>query len=392
MSTDNGPLNLYIVAGEKSGDDLGGKLMDALRAQNPAIRFYGVGGEAMAVRGLNSLFPLSDIAVMGIGPVLARLPSLIARVYRTVADIGRIQPACLVIIDSPDFTHAVARRVRKRWPHIVIIDYVCPSIWAWRSGRARKMRGYIDHVLALLPFEPDALKRLSGPACAYVGHPLTQRLDELRPDAAEQAQRGTDHPEILVLPGSRRSEISHLMDDFGAAVAQLARHFPAAIFVLPAVPHVAALIEQKIASWPVKPKVLHGEAAKYAAFRRARAALAASGTVTLELALAQVPMVVAYKVGWIETPLRYFIKVAFFVLPNLILGKNAVPEYLQERCTPDALSAAVAHIVPDGAARTAQLEAFTQLDKQMYIPDERPADMAARIVIHYATRRQTDKI
>lgn len=387
MTTARRPLQLYIVAGEKSGDDLGGKLMEALKGQSADIRFFGIGGEAMAANGLESLFPLSDIAVMGIGPVLARLPSLVARVYRTVADIGRIQPDCLVIIDSPDFTHAVAKRVRKRWPQIAIVDYVCPSVWAWRTGRARKMRAYIDHVLALLPFEPAALERLHGPASTYVGHPLIQRLEVLRPDAQEAAQRDSERPHILILPGSRRAEISHLMDDFGATVALLARDYPHAEFILPAVPHVAALIEAKMASWPVKATLVSGEAAKYAAFRHARAALAASGTVTLELALAQVPMVVAYKLGWIESPLRYLVKVTSIVLPNLILGTYSVPEYVQERCRPEALAAAMREIIENGAARTAQLAAFSTLDQTMQSAGDRPADLAARIVLNHAIGR-----
>lgn len=387
MTTARPPVRLYIVAGEKSGDDLGGKLMEALKGQSADIRFFGIGGEAMAANGLESLFPLSDIAVMGIGPVLARLPALVARVYRTVADIGRIQPDCLVIIDSPDFTHAVAKRVRKRWPHIAIVDYVCPSVWAWRTGRARKMRAYIDHVLALLPFEPAAMERLNGPASTYVGHPLVQRLEVLRPDAHEAALRHGERPQILILPGSRRAEISHLMDDFGATVALLARHYPHAEFILPAVPHVAALIEAKMASWPVKATLVSGEAAKYAAFRCARAALAASGTVTLELALAQVPMVVAYKLGWIESPLRYLVKVTSIVLPNLILGTHSVPEYVQERCKPELLAAAMREIIEEGAARMAQMTAFTALDESMRIDGDQPADLAARIVLTHATRR-----
>ena len=390
MTLQNHPLKLYIVAGEKSGDDLGGKLMDALRLQQSDLRFFGVGGEAMAARGLHSLFPLSDIAVMGIGPVLARLPSLVARVYRTVADIGTVQPECLIIIDSPDFTHAVAKRVRQRWPHIAIVDYVCPSVWAWRTGRAKKMRSYIDHVLALLPFEPAALQRLKGPPSTYVGHPLIQRLQDMRPDPAEQLQRDSVKHEILLLPGSRRAEITHLMADFGACVAQLARRYPDAEFILPAVPHVAALIEIKMANWPVKARIVHGEQAKYAAFRRARAALAASGTVTLELALAQVPMVVAYKVGWLEAPLRYLIKVASVVLPNLIAGRNIVPEYLQEGCTPEALTVAMIDVINEGDGRRAQINAFAQLDQKMQIPEDRPADLAARIVLKFATSPRCD--
>ena len=170
----DGSLRIWLVAGEESGDQLGAKLMGALRAAlGPApVTFEGVGGEAMAAQGLRTLFPLSDIAVMGIGAVVARLPSLVQRVYRTVDAIVQGGPDAVVIIDSPEFTHAVAKRVRRRLPALPIVNYVSPSVWAWRPGRARKMRAYVDHVLALKPFEPDAHRRLGGPPCTYVGHPL----------------------------------------------------------------------------------------------------------------------------------------------------------------------------------------------------------------------------
>ena len=387
MSLPKRKLNIFIVAGEKSGDDLGGKLIPALRVlAGEGVEFSGIGGEAMQAQGLNSIFPLSDIAVMGLTAVLARLPSLIRRVYQTVAAIGAQQPDAVVLIDSPDFTHAVAKRVRRKWPHIPLIDYVSPTVWAWRPGRARKMRGYFDHVLAVLPFEPEAHARLGGPPCTYVGHPLIERLEELRPDAAEHYARAAAPPQVVVLPGSRRSEISRLMDDFGAAVAQLAMKFPQAEFVLPAVDHVESLIVEKMAHWPIKPQIVRGEAAKYAAFRRARVALAASGTVTLELALAQVPMVVAYKVAPIEEPLRHLVKVSSIVLPNLILGQNAVPEFLQEKCRPELLAGALAELVPDTSARAAQMSAFAQLAENMSLSSGTPADAAARIILSYARK------
>ena len=383
------PLSVFIVAGEKSGDDLGGKLIAALKqASSAPIAFAGVGGEAMSAQGLQSLFPLEDIAVMGIVAVLARLPKIVQRVYQTVAGVGQVQPDVLVIIDSPDFTHAVAKRVRAKWPKIPIIDYVSPSVWARRQGRARKMRLYVDHVLALLPFEPAAHQRLGGPPCTYVGHPLIERLDSLRPNAAETARRGAQsplpNPQIVILPGSRRSEITHLMDDFGKTVALLAHQYPHAEFVLPAVAHVEALILEKMADWQVKPQILRGEAAKYAAFRTARAALAASGTVTLELALAQVPTVVAYKVSKFEEPLRYVIKVPSIVLPNLILGQNAVPELLQEKCQPALLADALIKLIEPTPEREHQLTQLKRLDALMQLPDGSPAQAAAQIVLKYA--------
>ncbi len=186
------PLRIALVAGEHSGDQLGCRLMRALsEARSERIAFSGVGGEAMAAEGLASLFPISDIAVMGVLPVLARLPKLIARIRQTAAAIVAARPDALVIIDSPDFTHRVARRVRAAIPDLPIVDYVSPSVWAWRPGRAKAMRAYVDCVLALLPFEPDAYVRLGGPRCVYVGHPLIERLKELRPsDGRSAATRG----------------------------------------------------------------------------------------------------------------------------------------------------------------------------------------------------------
>ncbi|HXE23622.1 MAG TPA: lipid-A-disaccharide synthase, partial [Roseiarcus sp.] len=180
------PLRVALVAGEHSGDQLGDKLMRALReARAGDVAFSGVGGEAMEAEGLRSLFPISDIAVMGILPVLARLPTLIKRIRATAAAIVADKPDALVIIDSPDFTHRVARRVRAALPSLPIVDYVSPSVWAWRPGRAKAMRAYVDCVLALLPFEPEAYRRLGGPRCVYVGHPLIERLADLRPNEDE---------------------------------------------------------------------------------------------------------------------------------------------------------------------------------------------------------------
>jgi lipid-A-disaccharide synthase len=377
-------VKIWLVAGEDSGDQLGAKLMRSLRELAPApIHFGGVGGEAMIAHGFTSLFPLDDVAVMGYLPVLARLRTLLRRIRQTVADIVAAQPDVLVIIDSPGFTHAVAKRVRKVAPNIPIVDYVSPSVWAWRPWRAAGMRPFIDHVLALLPFEPDAHRRLNGPACTYVGHPLIERLAELRPDPEETAFREASPHPLVILPGSRRSEIERLMPVFGETLRRIRAQGCAVEAILPAVTRHRALIERLAAAWESPVEIVHGETAKHAAFRRARAALAASGTVTLELALAGVPMVVAYKVSRIEEAVaRRLIQVPTIVLPNLILGENAMPEFIQADCTAEALTGALVPLVEGGPAREAQLRSLQRIDGLMRLPDgDEPSRSAARIVL-----------
>ena len=240
-----------------------------------------------------------------------------------------------MIIDSPEFTHRVARRVRARAPEIPIVDYVCPSVWAWRPGRARAMRAYVDHVLALLPFEPAAMRELGGPACTYVGHPLSERAARLRPNAEEARRRLADPPVLLVLPGSRGSEIRRMAGVFGQAAALAAERVGKLEVVVPAVPRLAEAVQAAVAAWPVPARVVTDQDEKDAAFRIARAALAKSGTSTLELAVAGIPMVAAYKVPLFEEAVaRLLLTVDTVILANLVLGENVVPELLQRDFTP----------------------------------------------------------
>lgn len=376
-------LTIGLIAGEASGDQLGFKLMRALRQRVPDCRVIGVGGELMTREGLNSLFPISDIAVMGILPVIARLPLLLRRIRETVTYFADEKPDVLVVIDSPDFTHRVARQLKKRIPDLPVINYVSPTVWAWRPGRARKMRAYINHVLALLPFEPAAYRRLDGPDCTYVGHPLIERLDELRPNPQAQTERDSQPATLLVLPGSRRSEIRRLMPVFGAVLHKLVTEHGASIApVLPAVSHLREEIERLVEHWPIKPLLVAGEEGKYRAFREARVALAASGTVTLELALSAVPQVVAYQVSGLEAQLRHFITVPSIVLPNLILDELAFPEFLQDQCTPAHLTRALLSLLGESVERADQLAACARLDERMRVCVP-PSDRAADIILSY---------
>jgi lipid-A-disaccharide synthase len=374
------PLKIALVAGEPSGDALGGGLIEALRElAGDRVSFVGVGGPRMEAAGLESAFPLSEVAVMGILPVLARLPRIFAHIAWAAEHVIKAAPDGLILIDSPDFTHRVARRVRAKLPKLPVIDYVSPTVWAWRPGRARKMTAYVDKVLALLPFEPAAHQRLGGPKCVYVGHPLIERLQELRPNAEEQARRERKPPVVLALPGSRRSEVARLMADFGAALGALSHSIGPFDIVLPTLPHLHAEVTARAANWPAAPRLLISEADKFAAYRTARAALVASGTATLEIALSGVPLIGAYKVSRLEEPLKHFISAPSILLPNLILEERAIPEFLQHDCAPGPLALAMAGLLTDSPERAAQLEALGRLDAKMRLPgDERPSRAAAR--------------
>lgn len=379
------PLDVFIVAGEESGDKLAAPLMQALKARTGGnVRFRGVGGAAMDREGLASLFPMDDVTAIGFGQVIAKLPLILRRIRETAAAATLAPPDVLVLVDSPDFTHRVARRVRKVLPDLPVVKYVSPTIWMWRPGRARVMRAYVDHILALFPFEPAAHEKLGGPACTYVGHPLLEKLADLRPSTPEETAARNSHvnPLVLVLPGSRRSEIHRLGKIFGGAVGKIKSMRPDAEFVLPTLPTRIEQIHEAVASWPVKPRVIASDEEKYAAFRRARAALAASGTVTLELALSQVPMVTAYKVprleGVIVRPLLSGISV---ILPNILLNENLVPEFLQTDCTPDNLAKAMLPLINGGPERDRQVKGLARLDQVFEMTGGDRNEIAASVIL-----------
>lgn len=374
---------MFLIATEESGDRLGANLMKVLRQRlGDAVHFEGVGGRAMAREGLETLFPIEELSIIGLAAVVKELPKILGLIKETAIAVTEAAPDILVIIDSPDFTHRVAKRVRAKDQRIPIVNYVSPSVWAWRPGRARAMLKYVDHVLALLPFEPEAYQKLHGPPCTYVGHPLTEQLASLRPNADEAKRRAESPPVLLVLPGSRRSEIRHHMAVFGQAVGLLQEQGVAFELMLPTMPHLQEAVVEAVKGWPIQPQVVIGEQDKRAAFRIAHAALAKSGTVTLELALAGVPMVTAYRVGAMEAfVLRRAIRVSSVILANLVIGKEVIPEFLQEDCTPEKLAQALREVLSDSAPRRQQLEAFATLDTIMSTGDQPPSVRAADIVL-----------
>jgi lipid-A-disaccharide synthase len=389
-------LHVFLVAGEESGDRLGAALMQALRRRcEGGVHFSGVGGAQMTAQGLTSLFPLGDLAILGFASIPMSLPKILRRIRETADAAIAARPQVMVIIDSPEYTHRVARRVRARAPAIPIVDYVCPSVWAWRPGRAAAMRSYVDHILALLPFEPAAVWRLGGPPCTYVGHPISERATQLRPDADEARRRLAEPPTLLVLPGSRAGEIQRMSGVFGQAVALIAERVPGLQAVVPTMPRFAELVRTKVEQWKVPTRVVTGPAEKDAAFRLARAALTKSGTSTLELAVAGVPMVAGYKVSVLEELVaRSMITVPSIILANLVLDEKAVPELLQWACTPARLAQLLVPLMSDTPERRRQLEAFGRLDTIMEIGRANPSDRAAAVVLECAgesveSRRET---
>jgi lipid-A-disaccharide synthase len=380
------PLTLMLVCGEPSGDLLGAQLMAALKTlAGDRLKIVGVGGDAMAAEGLKSIFPLDVTAVMGLNEILPRIPAILARVRQAADFAVETQPDAVVLIDSPDFTHRIARRIKAIAPRIPTINYVAPQVWASRSWRARAMAEYFDLVLALLPFEAPFFEK-AGLHAAFVGHPAIERAQRMTGGEAFRARHAIapEAPLLAVLPGSRSGEIRYILPAFRAAIDLLAKRVPGLVCVLPTVPHVAARVRAGTANWPAPLHIVEGEDEKFAAFDAADAALAASGTVTTELALARTPMVVGYKFGPLTHALaKIFVHVKFVTVVNLILDREAVPEFLQLRCTPGALADAVFPLLTDKTAAARQVADLEEATRLLGQGAEQPSLRAARAILDF---------
>ncbi|MDE1158765.1 MAG: lipid-A-disaccharide synthase [Neorhizobium sp.] len=381
------PLKIGVIAGEVSGDLLGADLVAALkRAHHGPIELVGVGGDGLIGEGLVSLFDFSELSIMGITQVLSKLPGLIRRINQTAAALIAAKPDVLVVIDSPDFTHRVAKKVRAALPDLPIVDYVCPSVWAWKEYRAAAMLAYVDHVLAVLPFEPAAMQRLGGPPTTFVGHRLTADPDILKVRAARTLRRtpvkGEPHT-IMLLPGSRGSEIRALLPVFGEAAKEFQTRNGPTRFVLPTVSRREALVREIAATLPVKVDITSDAAGKWQAFTEADAAMAASGTVILELGLATVPVVSAYKSDWLIKLMASRIKIWTGALPNLIADYPVVPEYVNEVVRPGSLCRWAERLSTDTVQRSAMLEGFATAWERLSVAVP-PGEAAAGIVLRYA--------
>ena len=375
-------MKLYVIAGEASGDALGAALLAGLKSLRPDLQVRGIGGPLMQAEGLHSLFPMDELSVMGLAEVLPKYAHLKRRIREAAADVLAAAPDALITIDSPDFVLRVARIVRTARPDLRTIHYVAPSVWAWRPGRAAKMAHVIDHVLALLPFEPPYMTA-AGMTCDFVGHPV---VSAPRASAAEaqafRADPGGGGPLVLALPGSRRGEVARLAPVIGGVLDRVRAVHPQVQVVLPTLRSVAAMVEDLTADWPVRPRIIEAPEAKRAAFAAADVAIAASGTVSLELAANGVPMVIAYDMHPVTMWLmQRMARVDTVTLVNLVSDTRVVPEFLGDRCTADLIAPALLGLIGPGPAREAQRAAMRLTMERLGEGGDPPGLRAARSVL-----------
>ena len=383
-------MKIFIIAGEASGDKLGAAMMKGFEhLADQKIEFIGVGGALMEEMGLKSLFPMEEISLMGISEILSQYRHLKQRIRQTAAAVLDEQPDVLITIDLPEFSFRVADLV-KHASNIPTVHYVAPTVWAWRPGRARKIAKYIDHVLALFPFEPPLMQD-AGMSCDFVGHPVVQDLIATPQEVSEfKLHFGLGPgPMLVCLPGSRRSEIKRLTPIFKDALEKIKHSYPDMNIVLPAAPSVAELVQSEVCQWKHKPIVLDprditpDQAGKFkrAAFKAADVALAASGTVSLELAINQTPMVIAYDMNWISRQvIGRLLQVDSVNLVNLVSDTRSVPEYIGKACQPDAIASAIRDVLENP---TSQVEAMQATVDRLRAPHLTPGICAAKSVMDF---------
>lgn len=382
--------HICLIAGEASGDSLGAGLMSALKQQDPDIRFTGVGGKKMMAEGLQSLFPMEELSVMGVAEILPRLYRIWRRLRETTAHVLSSKPDVLITIDSPDFCFRVAARVKKKDKSIPCIHYVAPSVWAWRPGRAKKIAGFLDHLLTLLPFEPPYFTE-HGLAATFIGHPVVERVSNRGDGKRFRQKHGLKdtQPILTMLPGSRMSELDRLLDKFSETADNVLQKKHDAVIVIPTLRHLKPYIEKFFVGRGINPIVVDTEDEKFDAFAASMAAIAASGTVSLELALTDTPHIIAYKLSpfsaWLA---RYLVKVKHVNLINILQNREVVPELLLENCEPAPMSAALSKLVNETDARIRQLAAFRDSLIKLGMGDvETPSQKAARTVWRLLEKR-----
>lgn len=378
------PQRIFIIAGEASGDFLGASLMRAIKEQSPNVEFSGIGGAHMQAEGLKSLFPMQDLSVMGLVEVIPSLFKILSRMRQTVRAILDSNPDALITIDSPDFCFRVVKRVKAKTARIPCIHYVAPSVWAWRPGRAKKVAGFLDHLLTLLPFEPPYFERY-GLGATFVGHPIVEQIGNRGDGQKFRRKNGLSptQPILCMLPGSRMSELERLLGKFRETADIVLRNRHDAVIAIPTLPHLKPYIERFFMGKGINPLIVDNLDEKFDCFSASVAAIAASGTVTLELALTDTPHIIAYKLGpisaWIA---KKVIRTPFVNLINIIMNRAVVPELLLEQCEPGPMSQALLKLIDEKDARASQLRDFREALIKLGLGDpETPGQRAARAVL-----------
>jgi len=384
MRTNSSGPKIFLLAGEPSGDLIGARLMKALRRQSGdrPVEFFGVGGMRMQAQGLDSLFPMEELSLMGFTEVLPHVPKLMRRLAQTRKEIGRQQPDMALTIDAPSFSLRLQKQLDGQ--ALKRVHYVAPQVWAWRQGRAARLGAKIDHLLALLPFEPPFFRRY-GLACSFVGHPIIEEAGSVGDGARfrKRYELPDDVPIICCLPGSRLTEIRQHMPVLKETVNRLWHQFPRLRLILPTLPSLKPVLRPMVEDWPIQPLILDERADRFDAYAASWLAIAASGTVTLELALANLPHVTIYRTGAVTAWLaRKMIKVDHVNLVNLILNRPVVPEWLQEDCNPDRITTSVMRLLEDDDHRAAQKSSLSEVKAMLRGGDEGPpSEQAARRVL-----------
>lgn len=393
---------IFLIAGEPSGDILGAALMRALKVETKGrVEFSGLGGDAMRAEGLEPLFDIAETSIMGIAEVVPRVPNLLRRIKQTITAALAFQPDAVVTIDSPDFCHRVSKVLHMKSPGITLVHYVAPSVWAWRQGRAKKLAGFLDHILALLPFEPEYFIK-HGLSCDFVGHPLA---GQKQPNIAEvkKFRQGINCKDqqklVLVLPGSRQGEVRRLMPVFGAAMERLAQTVPSMVICIPAAANVADLVRRQLTEWPssVQPLVqlldpnelsfIEADHRKFVALAAGDAALAASGTISLELTLAQTPMAIAYQANKVSAAIiKRVVNIDTATIANLVLERNIIPEFLQDNCTAENLANSLESLL--GAEGQKQVSLLKEVATILGQGQQKPELRAAKSVLAAIERKQ----
>lgn len=380
----NNKLKIYLIAGEPSGDALGARLMRAMRKKTGGnVEFYGIGGDTMEREGLRSLFDISELAIMGLCEVIPSIPKVLKRIRQTVEDIVKIHPDIVISIDSWSFGSRVQKKLRALKTGIPQVHYVAPQVWAWKKKRARTMYKYVDHLLTLLPQEPKYFTPY-GLDTTFVGHPVIESpvANGDKEIFRQRYQLADDKKIICLLPGSRHNEVARLLPIFLQAAQILYREHPELTFVIPTVKTVAGRIKDMLQNCPLPVLVVESEADRHNAMSAATAAIAASGTVALELAIADVPHIIGYKVAPLTAALvKHFLHIQFVNLSNILLGREIIPELLQERCTADNIVSYINRFLAEDELYRHQKEGLKKVREVLGLGEQTPSENACDVIL-----------